>query len=153
MRELLPLLPSNARRFLLLFGVLSALLALLDAGALGVFALVLNQILKGGTMVLPLFGSVSQEFGLALLVGAAMVMILKSVLSIWLQWVSTRRFAEYEMEIGTVLFESYIRAPWTERMKRSTTELVRMIDVGIANTVSGVLFPAVILPAQALTFA
>jgi ABC-type multidrug transport system fused ATPase/permease subunit len=141
MRELLPLLPSNARRFLLLFGVLSALLALLDAAALGVFALVLNQILKGGTMVLPVFGSVSQEFGLALLVGAALVMILKSVLSIWLQWVSTRRFAEYEMEIGTVLFQSYIRAPWTERMKRSTTELVRMIDVGIANTVAGVLFP------------
>ena len=80
-------------------------------------------------------------------------MILKSVLNIWLQWVSTRKFADYELEIGSILFQSYIRAPWTERMKRSTTELVRMIDVGIANTVSGVLFPAVTLPAQALTFA
>ena len=88
-----------------------------------------------------------------ILVSSAMVMILKSVLSIWLQWVSTRRFADYELEIGSILFQSYIRAPWTERMKRSTTELVRMIDVGIANTVSGVLFPAVTLPAQALTFA
>lgn len=153
LRELLPLLPSNARRFLLLFGVLSAVLALLDSAALGVFALVLNQILKGGSMSLPVFGSVSQEFGLLLLVSSAMVMILKSVLNIWLQWISTRKFADYELEIGTVLFQSYIRAPWTERMKRSTTELVRMIDVGIANTVSGVLFPAVTLPAQALTFA
>jgi ABC-type multidrug transport system fused ATPase/permease subunit len=153
MRELLPLLPSSARRFLLLFGVLSAVLALLDSAALGVFALVLNQILKGGSMTLPVFGSVSQEFGLLLLVSSAMVMILKSVLNIWLQWVSTRKFADYELEIGTVLFQSYIRAPWTERMKRSTTELVRMIDVGIANTVAGVLFPAVTLPAQALTFA
>lgn len=153
MRELLPLLPSNARRFLLLFGVLSAVLALLDSAALGVFALVLNQILKGGSMSLPVFGSVSQEFGLLLLVSSAMVMILKSVLNIWLQWISTRKFADYELEIGTVLFESYIRAPWTERMKRSTTELVRMIDVGIANTVAGVLFPAVTLPAQVLTFA
>lgn len=153
MRELLPLLPSNARRFLLLFGVLSAVLALLDSAALGVFALVLNQILKGGSMSLPVFGSVSQEFGLLLLVSSAMVMILKSVLNIWLQWISTRKFADYELEIGTVLFQSYIRAPWTERMKRSTTELVRMIDVGIANTVAGVLFPAVTLPAQVLTFA
>ena len=75
------------------------------------------------------------------------------MLNIWLQWVSTRKFADYELEIGSILFQSYIRAPWTERMKRSTTELVRMIDVGIANTVSGVLFPAVTLPAQALTFA
>ena len=152
MRELLPLLPANARRFLLLFGVLSAVLSLLDAAALGVFALVLNQILKGGTMTLPVLGDVTQEFSLLILVGSALVMILKSVLNIWLQWVSTRKFADYELEIGSILFQSYIRAPWTERMKRSTTELVRMIDVGIANTVSGVLFPAVTLPAQALTF-
>ncbi|MCC2660344.1 MAG: ABC-type multidrug transport system, ATPase and permease component, partial [Arthrobacter sp.] len=152
LRELMPLLPSNARRFLILFGVLSAVLALLDAAALGVFALVLNQILKGGDMSLPVFGRISQEFGLLLLVGSAMVMILKSVLNIWLQWISTRKFADYELEIGTVLFQSYIRAPWTERMKRSTAELVRMIDVGIANTIAGVLLPAVTLPSVALTF-
>jgi hypothetical protein len=84
MRELLPLLPANARRFLLLFGVLSAVLSLLDAAALGVFALVLNQILKGGTMTLPVFGDVTQEFSLLILVASALVMILKSVLNIWL---------------------------------------------------------------------
>ena len=127
MRELLPLLPDNARRFLTLFGVLSAVLSLLDSAALGVFALVLNQILKGGTMTLPVIGTVTQEVSLLILVSSALVMILKSVLSIWLQWVSTRRFADYELEIGSILFQSYIRAPWTERMKRSTTELVRMI--------------------------
>lgn len=156
MRQLLPLLPSNARRFLILFAVLSAALALLDSAALGVFALVLNQILQttsGGTMKLPILGTFSQEAGVLILVGSALVMILKSFLNIWLQWISTRRFAEYELEIGTVLFQSYIRAPWTERMKRSSSELVRMIDVGIANTVAGVLFPAVALPAQILTFA
>ncbi|RAN79452.1 ABC transporter ATP-binding protein [Bacillus sp. SRB_336] len=155
MRQLLPLLPSNARRFLVLFAVLSAALALLDSAALGVFALVLNQILQakdGGKMTLPLLGSFSQSVGVLVLVGSAAMMIVKSFLNIWLQWVSTRKFADYELEIGTVLFQSYIRAPWTERMKRSTSELVRMIDVGIANTVSGVLFPAVALPAQALTF-
>lgn len=155
MRELLPLLPANARRFLILFAVLSAVLALLDSAALGVFALVLNQILQttaGGDMTLPVLGTFSQEVGVFVLVGAALVMILKSFLNIWLQWVSTRKFADYELEIGTILFQSYIRAPWTERMKRSSSELVRMIDVGIANTVSGVLFPAVALPAQALTF-
>lgn len=155
--ELLPLLPSNAKKFLLLFSVLSAVLALVDAGALGVFALVLNAImqLKPGvvTMTLPLLHSVPLGVGLVVLVGAASVMILKSLLNIWLQWISTRKFADYELEIGTVLFQSYIRAPWTSRQNRSTAELVRMIDVGIANTISGVLFPAVSLPAQFLTFA
>lgn len=155
--QLLPLLPPSARKFLLLFATLSSVLVLVDAGALGAFALVLNAIMgmpKGAeTISLPLLGVVSQEIGLIVLVAAASVMILKSFLNIWLQWVSTRKFADYELEIGTVLFQSYIRAPWTSRQNRSTTELVRMIDVGIANTIAGVLFPAVVLPSQALTFA
>lgn len=153
--ELLPLLPPNARRFLLVFAILSAVLSLVDAGALGVFALVLNQVMTNGDggMRLPLLGPITLSAALIILVSAAGVMILKSLLNIWLQWISTRKFADYELEIGTVLFQSYIRAPWTERMKRSSPELVRMIDVGIANTVSGVLIPAVTLPSQALTFA
>lgn len=151
--QLLPLLPPNARKFLILFGVLSSALALLDSAALGVFAIVLNQVLVAGdTMNLPLLHDVPKETGLFVLVGAAAVMIIKSLLNIWLQWVSTRKFADYELEIGTVLFQSYIRSPWTERMKRSTIELVRMIDVGIANTIAGVLLPAVTLPSQILTF-
>lgn len=154
--QLLPLLPSNARKFLLLFASLSSVLVILDAAALGVFALVLNQIMQsqsaGGTMKLPVLGEISQNTGLIILIASAGVMILKSFLNIWLQWISTRKFADYELEIGTVLFQSYIRAPWISRQNRSTSELVRMIDVGIANTISGVLFPAVVLPAQALTF-
>ncbi|WP_245934421.1 ABC transporter ATP-binding protein [Arthrobacter psychrolactophilus] len=133
------------------------MLVLVDAAALGVFALVLNAIMgmeKGAeTIELPILGTISQEAGLIVLVSAASLMILKSFLNIWLQWVSTRKFADYELEIGTILFQSYIRAPWTSRQNRSTTELVRMIDVGIANTIAGVLNPAVLLPAQALTFA
>ncbi|MDJ0316464.1 ABC transporter ATP-binding protein [Arthrobacter antibioticus] len=154
--QLLPLLPSNARNFLFLFASLSSVLVLLDAAALGVFALVLNQIMQtqsaGGTMTLPLIGAISENTGLIILISSAAVMILKSFLNIWLQWVSTRKFADYELQIGTVLFQSYIKAPWISRQNRSTSELVRMIDVGIANTIAGVLFPAVVLPAQALTF-
>lgn len=155
--QLLPILPANARKFLFLFASLSAVLVLVDAAALGVFAMVLNAIMQmpqdSATLNLPLLGDVSQSTGLITLVSAAAVMILKSFMNIWLQWISTRRFADYELEIGTVLFQSYIKAPWISRQNRSTSELVRMIDVGIANTISGVLFPAVVLPAQALTFA
>lgn len=154
--QLLPLLPSNARKFLLFFASLSSVLVLLDAAALAIFALVLNQIMQvqstNEPMQLPVIGEISQNFGLIILICSAAVMILKSFLNIGLQWVSTRKFADYELEIGTVLFQSYIRAPWISRQNRSTSELVRMIDVGIANTISGVLFPAVVLPSQALTF-
>lgn len=152
-RDLLPLLPSNARRFIIVFGTLLSALSLLDAAALGVFALVMTEILAGGDLQLPVIGTVSQSASLWVLVASASLMIIKSVLSIGLQWISTRKFAEFELEIGSHLFDSYIRSPWTERMKRSTAELVRLIDVGIANTISGVLIPAVTIPSHVLTFA
>jgi ABC-type multidrug transport system fused ATPase/permease subunit len=152
LRELMPLLPANARRFIIVFGIALSLLSLLEAGALGVFALTMTQILGGGDLNLPVIGTISQEASLWVLVSSAGLMIVKSFISIWMQWISTRKFAQFELEIGTHLFNSYIRSPWTERMKRSTAELVRLIDVGIANTISGVLIPAVTIPSQILSF-
>ncbi len=152
LRELMPLLPANARRFIIVFGLALSLLSLLEAGALGVFAVIMTQILGGGDVRLPLLGTVSREASLWLLVASTALMIVKAFISIWMQWISTRKFAQFELDIGTHLFNSYIRSPWTERMKRSTAELVRLIDVGIANTISGVLIPAVTIPSQILTF-
>ncbi len=151
-RDLLPLLPNSARRFIITFGLMLSALSLLDAAALGIFALVMTQILQGGNLQLPVVGTVSQSASLWVLVASASLMIIKSLISIALQWISTRKFAQFELEIGSHLFDSYIRSPWTERMKRSTAELVRLIDVGIANTISGVLIPAVTIPSQILTF-
>lgn len=152
LRELMPLLPADARRFIVVYGIALGLLSLVEAAALGVFAVVMTQILGGGDLDLPVLGTISQDASLWVLVASAGLMIVKSFASIWMQWISTRRFAQFELEIGTHLFNSYIRSPWTERMKRSTAELVRLIDVGIANTIAGVLIPAVTIPSQVLSF-
>ncbi|KNC19562.1 ABC transporter ATP-binding protein [Arthrobacter sp. RIT-PI-e] len=152
LRELMPLLPTDARRFIIVFGLGLSLLSLVEAGALGIFAVVMTQILAGGDLNLPVIGTISQEASLWVLIASAGLMILKSFVGIWMQWISTRKFARFELEIGTHLFNSYIRSPWTERMKRSTAELVRLIDVGIANTIAGVLIPAVTIPSQVLSF-
>lgn len=152
LRELMPLLPADARRFIIVFGLGLSLLSLVEAGALGIFAVVMTQILAGGDLNLPVIGTISQEASLWVLIASAGLMILKSFVGIWMQWISTRKFARFELEIGTHLFNSYIRSPWTERMKRSTAELVRLIDVGIANTIAGVLIPAVTIPSQILSF-
>src|SRR5690606_26868929 len=67
------------------------------------------------------------------------------------QWYVARRMAFFELTIGDRLFNAYIRAPWLERMKRNSAELVRMADVGIANTTSGLLLPVASLPSQLVT--
>jgi ABC-type multidrug transport system fused ATPase/permease subunit len=101
---------------------------------------------------LPVIGIIEPS-GYVWLIGAISFLILaKSVLSIVQQWFATRRFAAFELEIGRRLFDAYIKAPWTYRLQRNTAELVRVADVGIANTTSGFLLPLVQLPALVVSF-
>lgn len=151
-RQLLPLLPSKAQSFLWMYVVVSSALAILDIGALMLLALSLTSMLQNRPVHIPLIGTVDSD-GYVWIIAAVSVLILaKSVLAIALQWFATRRFATYELEIGHRLFDAYIKAPWTERLKRNTAQLVRLADVGIANATSGFLLPLIGLPTLATTF-
>ncbi|MEE6274464.1 ABC transporter ATP-binding protein [Georgenia sp. MJ206] len=152
LKELMPLLPPNARRFLLMFAFATSSLALLDVAALGLLALTMTPLVQGRPLSLPLIGEVATEHTVWIIVVVCALIILKSVLSIGLQWFATRRFAAYELLIGDRLFAAYIRAPWTERLKRNSAELVRLADVGIGNTTAGLLLPAASLPTEGVTF-
>ncbi|MBE7699546.1 ABC transporter ATP-binding protein/permease [Oerskovia sp. Sa1BUA8] len=152
LRNLLPLLPPRGRRFLLLYVIVTSALALLDIMAIGLLALTLTPMISGKDMEIPLVGTVGEGGFVPVLLVASGLIVLKGVLAVLLQWAATRRFAEYELEIGDRLFDAYIRAPWTERLKRSTAQLVRLADVGIANVTAGFLLPVVSLPAQIVTF-
>lgn len=153
LKELMPLLPVEAQRFVRFFGAASAVLALLDTIALGALTLILTRLMSGSsTMTVPVLGTIPIEKGVLLLLGAAALMVLKAVLNIWLQRWATYRFAHFEQQIGKRLFGAYIRAPWTERLKRSSAEVVRMVDVGIANTISGVIVPWAQMPTNVLIF-
>ncbi|WP_376981690.1 ABC transporter ATP-binding protein [Brachybacterium hainanense] len=153
MKELLPLLPASARRFIRFFAVASAVLSLLDTFSLAVLTLVLTQVLSGGSMQLPVIGSLPSSWSLPLVLGAAGLMVLKAVLNILLQRWATRRFAQFEQIIGSQLFEAYIRAPWTDRLSRTSAQVVRMVDVGMANTITGVIIPYTQVPMNLISFA
>lgn len=152
MKELLPLLPVSARRFIRFFAVASALLSLLDTASLAVLTLVLTQVLSGGGLTLPVVGTLPESWTLPMVVAAAGTMVLKAVLNITLQRWGTKRFAEFEQIIGAQLFDSYIRSSWTDRLSRSTAEVVRMVDVGMANTITGVIIPHTQIPMNIIAF-
>ncbi|WP_447924812.1 ABC transporter ATP-binding protein [Georgenia muralis] len=152
LRQLMPLLPAGARRFLTLYTVASSALALLDIAALGLIALTLAPMIQEQPLTLPVVGGIGDDAYVWVLLLVCVLIVLKGVFALTLQWVATRRFATYELVIGDRLFEAYLGAPWTERLRRNSAELVRLADVGIANTISGVLLPAAQLPAQAATF-
>jgi len=149
--NLLDLLPRVARNFLVRYAISSSVLSLLDILALSLLALVLGRVATNSPIVLPIVGELTETGILLALVFACGLMVVKSLIALFQQWYVARRMAQFELAIGDRLFNAYIRAPWLERMKRNSAELVRMADVGIANTTSGLLLPVATLPAQIVT--
>lgn len=151
LRDLLPLLPVEARRFLIGYASISASLAIIDVIALGLLALVMAPMVSGQPVSLPLIGTIEPDGYVGLILIVCALVVSKSAIQLFLRWVATRRFADYELQIGDQLFRAYIHAPWTQRIGRNSAELVRLADVGIANTTSGLLLPAASIPTEILT--
>lgn len=152
-RELVALLPAASRRFLRLYMTASILLALLDAAALGALALVAGPLASGGTLQVPLTDATLAGTQLILvLVGICAVIVLKGILSVVTFYAATRRFANFEREIGNTLLAAYFAAPWTERLRRNSSDLVRVADVGVTNTMNGFVLPYVSLVGEGATF-
>lgn len=152
LRELVPLLPVSGQRFLKRYAVLLGLLSFLDAFSLGLLAVVMTPLISGTALKLPVIGKITTGGLVWMLVLICGVVILKGVLASLLQYFATRRFASYELEIGDRLLGAYLRAPWVERLKHNSSDVVRLADYGIANTIAGVLLPAASLAGEATTF-
>ncbi|WP_136050716.1 ABC transporter ATP-binding protein [Microbacterium sp. K36] len=151
-RDLVTYLPGDARSYLLRYVVVSCLLSVLDIGAIMLLALSLTPMIARTTITLPVIGEIGEEDYIWLIGGVAILILVKSALALLQQWFATRRFAAFELEIGRQLFDSYIKAPWTYRLGRNTAQIVRIADVGIANTISGFLLPIVQLPSLIVSF-
>lgn len=151
-RELMQWLPEDARAYLRRYVAISCILAVLDVGAIMLLAITLAPMIAGVELTLPIIGRIGEGSYIWLIGSVALLILIKSVLSMGQQWFATRRFASFELEIGRLLFDSYIKAPWTYRLKRNTAQIVRIADVGIANATSGFLLPIVQLPALAVSF-
>ncbi|SEE98194.1 ABC transporter ATP-binding protein [Ruania alba] len=153
MRELLTVLPAGSSRFIVGFAVALGALAILDVAALGLLAVTLTPLLSGTDVTVPLLGTVPNERLPVLLVAVGVLIVAKSVFAIGLQWFATRRFARFEQELGARLLAAFFSSPWTDRLGRNSTDLVRSTDVGVGTTVTGVLIPAAMLSGEIVTFA
>lgn len=142
-RRLLGVLPDSARKFLIRYAVLSSSLAIIDIVALGLLAITMSSIITEDPVQVGSIATIdsTSEYAVVLVVFCALI-IIKSGLSALLLHVATSRFAAHEVAIGDRLLAAYMRAPWVDRLKRNSAELVRSVDSGVAVTVSGVLIPS-----------
>lgn len=151
-RQVLAILPASARRFLLVYATLQGLLAIIDGAALALLALVLSPLVSGEPVTLPVFGTVSGAGVIGPLILVCALIVLKGVLALTLYWVATRRFSRYELELGARLFGGFVNSPWTDRLKRNSSDLVRITDGSVSTTISGFVLPGASLIGEALNF-
>lgn len=150
LRQLLPFLPNDAKRFMIVYAVTSSLLAILDVVALMLLATSMSAMMAGTNITIPLIGKIGPSGYVVMILVISLLILGKSVLSLLQQWHATRKYASYEMQIGEALFEAYIGAPWVMRLSRTTSQLVRMADVGVSAVTTGFLLPLTSIP-QLLT--
>jgi ATP-binding cassette subfamily C protein len=150
-RRILPHLPSRAQRYVRFYMLVTSALSILDIVALMLLTTSLAAMVQSTSVRLPVIGLIGPEGYVWILLGVSGLIIAKSVIAIAFQWFATRRMAAFELEIGDRLFDSYIRAPWIERMQRNRAELVRLADVGIANVTGGFLLPFMQMPTLVVT--
>lgn len=151
-RTILSLLPPGGRRFIILYSLALGVLAIFDALSLAILAIIITPLVSNTPVTIPLLGTVD-VMGLLLLLGVVcLLIILKSVLSVILIWFATRRFARYELAVGNVLLDTYLRSTWSYRLTRNSSDIVRIADNGIANAIAGFLLPGATLLGEALTF-
>jgi len=154
-KQLLIALPEGSRRFIRVFALALSALALLDIAALGILAILLAPMISGSSVTIPGVGwtlSEPQDFGIALGIVCGLI-LLKDILGIVVQRMSTKRFARFEQALGAKLLDSFFFAPWLDRLSRNSSDLVRSTDVGVATTVSGILIPYTQLMGEIATFA
>lgn len=151
LRRILPYLPDGAQRFLTWFGILSAILAIVDVVALLVLAVTLAAAVSGTNFNIPVIGTIDSSATVWVILVASILVVAKSAISVWLQWQATRRFAKYELSVGQHLLSAYIRAPWTDRLSRNSSQILQMSDTGIANVIAGFLLPVTTLPGLIVT--
>ncbi len=144
-REVVAVFPLGGARFLRLYSWLLASLAIFDAGALGLLAAVVGPVAAGTPVVLPFVGTLDPIGVMWVIVVICVLMVAKGALAVLVTWWATRRIPRYEVEIGDRLFRAYITAPWRDRLKKNSAEIMRFADTGVDATVNSFVLPGATL--------
>lgn len=150
-RELLAAYPEGARRFLNRYAITLGSLAVFDAAALALLAMVIGPVAAGNGVELPLIGEIG-DVGVLMAIGVIVLLTLaKGSASVWALYWATRRAARYELELGMRLFGSYMRAPWIARLGKNSADIVRITDSSVNLSVTGYSMQGATLVGEAIS--
>lgn len=140
------LLDSKNKRFITLYVSVTTFLSLLEMLSLGLLSIGLAIITGGQNNSLLPENSFASNQGLIFISISIALVLVKTLLFIAYQHYSNRNISAIELIVGGKLFRSYILAGWKERVKQKTSELTRMADAGVTQTVQNFLVPLLNMP-------
>jgi len=152
MSELFGVFPQGARRFYVGYSIVTGLLAILDTLALALVVVVMSTFVTGARISIPGYGPLPEFATLWIMILVCVIFIAKGVFAVLLHWVATRRFAQYELEVGNQLFTYFTRTSWENRSAVSTAEITRIVDGSVASANRAFLIPLSQIPVNAVTF-
>ena len=144
-------LPFGGRRFLWTYSILLASLGIFDAAALGLLALVLGPVAAGTAVVLPVFGELDTTGVVIAILVICAILIAKSVLAVAITWWGTRRTPRYEVAMGDRVLRAYLAAPWRDRLRKNSIDIMRYSDSGVDATVNSFLMPGATLLSEVVS--
>ena len=150
-RQVVSVFPLGGRRFLNFYAWLLASLAIFDAAALGLLALVIGPIAAGSAVVLPVVGPLDEMGVVTAILVICVLMVLKGVLAVAVTWWATRRIPKYEVAIGDRLLRAFLAAPWRDRLRKNSNDIMRLADSGVDVTINAFVLPGATLLGEVVT--
>lgn len=147
-RDVVAVFPLGGARFLRLYSWLLASLAIFDVASLGLLAVVVGPIAAGTAVNLPLLGELDSMGVILVILVICVLMIAKGAFSVLATWWATRRIPRYEVAIGDRLFRAYITAPWRDRLRKNSADIMRFSDTGVDATVNSFVLPGASMLAE-----
>lgn len=150
-RDVVAVFPLGGARFLRLYSWLLASLAVFDAASLGLLAVVVGPVSTGSTVVLPFIGELDSMGVIWTILVICVLMIAKGGFSVLVTWWATRRIPRYEVAIGDRMFRAYITAPWRDRLRKNSADIMRFSDTGVDATVNSFVLPGASMLAEVVS--
>lgn len=150
-RDVLAELPPEARRFVRVYSWLLASLAVFDAAALALLAAIIGPLATGSPVVLPIFGELDFTGLIIAILTICVLMVAKGVFASLVMYWGTRHIARYQVALGDRLFRAYIHAPWVQRLRKNSSDMLRFSDGGVDVMINSFLMPGATLLSEVLS--
>lgn len=150
-RNVVAVFPPGGRRFLTTYSWLLASLALFDAAALALLALIIGPVAAGQPVILPILGEIDTAGVIWAILLICALMISKGLAAVLVTWWATRRIPRFEVAIGDRLFRAYLAAPWRDRLRKNSNDIMRFTDSGVDATVNSFVLPGATLLGEFVT--